>query len=57
MFVDGFALAFTGAIISVPKFAKEKIFETSVMKSREFDIGIVVRVVEVGGTIRVLIKH
>lgn len=57
VFVDGFALAFTGAIISVPKFAKEKIFETSVMKSGEFDVGIVVWVVKVSGTIRVLVKH
>lgn len=57
MFVDGLALAFTGAIISVPKFAKEEIFETGVMKSGEFDVGIVVWVVKVGRTIRVLVKH
>lgn len=57
VFVDSLALAFAGAIISVPKFAKEKIFETSVMKSGEFDVGIVVWAVEVGRTIRVLVKH
>lgn len=57
VFVDGLALAFTGAIISVPKFAKEKIFETSVMKSSELSVGIIVWVVEVGGTIRILVKH
>jgi len=57
VFVDSFTLAFAGAIISVPKFAKEKIFETGVMKSGEFDVGIVVWVVKVGGTIRILVKH
>lgn len=55
--VDSFALAFTGTIISVPKFAEEKVLEASVMKSGEFNVGIVVWVVEVGGTIRVLVKH
>lgn len=57
MLVDGFAFTLTSAIISVPKFAKEEIFETGVMKSGEFDVGIVVWVVKVGGTIRILVKH
>lgn len=57
MLVDGFALAFAGAIVGMPKFAEEKIFKASVMESCKLSIGVIVRVVEVSGTIGVLIEH
>lgn len=57
MLVDGFALAFASAIVGMPKFAEEKIFETGVVESGELGIRVVVRVVEVGGTIGILIEH
>lgn len=57
MLVDGFALALAGAVVGVPKFTEEEIFEAGMVESGELGIGIVVGVVEPGGTIRVLVEH
>lgn len=45
VFVDGFAFAFAGTIVGVPKFAKEKILETGMAKSGE--VGIVSKITSV----------
>lgn len=63
MFVDGFALTLTGAVVGVPELTQEKIFKASMTKSAELFVGellvgvVFVRVEKTVRAIGILVKH